>query len=133
MLNLFKSYGLSYTEIVHVTCICKVIFYIPAVVIEPTTTVATEPEEDNSTTIILAAILGALAFLLLLGVIIGLCIYCNRDPNKGKPIVENTKPRFEGRGKTIIEHFVSTPHSMNSVMAYLLLFIMLYFKECFGI
>ena len=115
------------------TCMCKVIFYISAVVIEPTTTtVATEPE-DSSTTIILAAILGALAFLLLLGVIIGLCVYCNRDPNKGKPIVENTKPRFEGRGKTIIDYFISTPHSMNSGIAYLLLFVMLYFKERFDI
>ena len=68
-----------------------------AVVEEVTTT----PDPTDKTPIIIGVVIGSLLFLILIGVIIFLCIYCNRDPNAGKPIIENTKPRFEGKMSSI--------------------------------
>ena len=71
-------------------------FIVLIAVVEPEV-VTSETPVDNSSIVVIGAVIGAVVFLILVAVVIFLCIYCNRDPNAGKPIIENTKPRFEGK------------------------------------
>ena len=76
-----------------------IIFIVFIAVVEPEV-VTSETPVDNSSIVVIVAVIGAVVFLILVAVVIFLCIYCNRDPNAGKPIIENTKPRFEGKRQT---------------------------------
>ncbi|XP_052788521.1 uncharacterized protein LOC128223272 [Mya arenaria] len=75
---------------------------------------ATQTTESSNSGVTIGIIIAAVLFLLLIigALLFYFCVY-KRDPNAGKPIVENTKPRFEDPDKEdeLIDMEVDTARS----------------------
>ena len=71
----------------------SVFFSVP-----PTSVVVDEEDEGTNVGLIVGLIIAGIIILAVIAALLFYCLYWkNRDPNAGKPIVENTKPRFEGK------------------------------------